>query len=154
MSPLDPDTFITCGPLGDAAVYGVEDHAGEAHLVLDEDRLAELLEEDDDDDEDDHFGWRPPSAKEKEQNPAPVGVTGVPGKFYKGNTHPAVELLTCCGDLVLIDAQLALILPALWEKGIHTGWSCQGDGDGWARDLVRRGRGGGQVRRPGQGMWR
>src|SRR5436190_24318156 len=45
-------------------------------------------------------------------------------------THPAEYLITCCGNPAPIDAELVPVCRAIWAHGIHTQWTCQGDGDG------------------------
>jgi hypothetical protein len=47
-------------------------------------------------------------------------------------THPTEYLITCCGRPAPIDVELAPICKAIWAHGIHTQWTCQGDGDGEA----------------------
>jgi hypothetical protein len=47
-------------------------------------------------------------------------------------THPAEYMITCCGRPAPIDVELAPICKAIWAHGIHTQWTCQGDGDGEA----------------------
>jgi hypothetical protein len=45
-------------------------------------------------------------------------------------THPTEYMITCCGRPAPIDVELAPICRAIWAYGIHTQWTCQGDGDG------------------------
>lgn len=45
----------------------------------------------------------------------------------KRGAHRTLPLLTCCGYMADIDVAIIPVVSALWDLGIHTSFSCQGD---------------------------